>query len=179
MFSLQPSKILVFTDYISSTGALFRSFFLENLFFRMEAVELTSDSPSYQCSYSSVFGKKIKRIVVEFNHASLVKSNVIPLNFYFRKHSHNVYTRGIISKSQLHNWTLLLGKRTHHRKAVVLRPLQVSFCLSSSHSVLWDCVAYHVLMCLEGRSLCSLENQWKHLSSKCDNLRIVFCWAAK
>lgn len=37
-----------------------------------------------------------------------------------------------------HNWTLI------SQVNVVTRHLQVSFCLSSSHSILWICVAYQV-----------------------------------
>lgn len=66
----------------------------------MEPLELTSHLPSYQGSYSRVFGKKVKRIFVEFNHTSLVKSNAFLFNFYFRKCSHNAYIAGVISKAQ-------------------------------------------------------------------------------
>lgn len=66
----------------------------------MEALELTSHLPSYQGSYNRGFGKKIKRIFIEFNHALLVKSNTFLFNFYFRKCSHNAYIAGVISKDQ-------------------------------------------------------------------------------
>lgn len=65
MFYLQPSKMPVFMNYISSIGALFRSFLLQNLFFKMYSLELTSRLPSYQGSCRRFLARKSRECLLD------------------------------------------------------------------------------------------------------------------